>query len=163
MDYPGFDESALGEFRQQLRLNTAGQLVFRGVLNRLAETGLLGNGDKRRADVLDVLDAVDTLSGVERVSEAMALALEALAAERPEWLREIGLPHWVVRYDQKGATRHLLGSEEERRALLQSMGADISYLLQAIEQADAPGTALLLETQALRRVWHQQFGPHKGE
>lgn len=163
MHYPGVDSSALIEFRKRLRLDRAGQFIFQRMLTRVAESGLLGNGNRRRADVVDVLMAVDALSRVEEAAEATSLAIEALASTEPEWLRTISLPHWYERYDRTLLTQRLPSSKEELDALVLSIGADISYLLKTVEKADAPDVALLPEVQALRQVWHQRSEPHEGE
>jgi transposase len=157
LDYPGIDCSVLNEFRQCLWRDPVGQRVFRRMLRRLAAFGLLGNGDKRRADVIDVLTAIDTRSRVEEIVGAMNLALEALASNQPDWLRMTSLPHWYERYDRTPLTHYLSASREKQEALVQAIRADISYLLQAIEQADAPDLALLPEVQVLRWIQHQQF------
>jgi len=163
LHHPGIDASALSEFRQRLRLNRAGQAVFQRMLTRLAELGLWGNGDKRQSDVLDVLTAIDDLSRVEVMAEAIRLALEAIASRQPEWLRTISLPHWYERYGHPSPRQHLPSSRQELDALAQAMGADISYLLEATRKADIPDVARLAEVQALQQIWHQQFEPHKGE
>jgi transposase len=151
MDYPGIDHSELREFRQWLRLDPGGQRVFQRMLTRLARLGLLGSKDKRRAYVDDVLKAVDILSRVEELAEAMSLALEALAARQPDWLRAISLPHWYGRYGPKLATLYRSSCKEEHEALARAIGADISYLLEAIAEAGNPDLARLPEVQA--------FGP----
>jgi transposase len=157
LDYPGLEASTLGEFRRRLRLNTDGQQVFRLMLNRLAAFGLFGSEGKRRADVIDVLAAIDTFSRTEEVARAMGLALEALASRRPEWLRRTSLPHWYGRYDCALPGQRSPGSRADQDALVQAIGADISYLLEAIAKADEPDLALLPEVQALRRTWREQY------
>lgn len=163
LDYPGFEPSELSEFRQRLLLDSAGQFVFQDMLTRLAKLSLLGSRDRRRVNAMDVLMAIDTLSRAERVARVMSLALETLASRRPDWLRVISLPHWYERYGQMRATLQLPSSKEEQEALAQAIGADISYLLEAIAETDAPDLALLSEVQALRQVWYQEFKPHDGE
>jgi transposase len=149
LDYPGIDHTELGEFRQRLRLDPGGQRVFQRLLARLARLGLLGSKDKRRAHIDGVLKAVDTLSRVEELAEAMSLALETLAARQPDWLRAMSLPHWYGRYGPKLATLYRSSCKEEHEALARAIGADISYLLEAIAEADVPDLALLPEVQAL--------------
>lgn len=155
LDHPGIDPSALSEFRRRLQLNTAGQLVFRRMLSRVAELGLLGQGDKRQADVDEVLAAVDTLSRVEQLAEAMGRTIEALASRQPEWLRAISLPHWYERYDQGFSTQQWPSSTGELDGLAQAIGADISYLLKTIAEIEAPGVPPLPEVQVLQRIRHQ--------
>jgi transposase len=152
VDYPGIDHTELGEFRQRLRLDRGGQRVFQRLLTRLAELGLLGSKDKRRAHIDDVLKALDTLSRVEELAEAMSLALEALAARQPDWLRAMSLPHWYGRYGPKLARLYRSSCKEEHEALARAIGADISYLLEAIAEAGNPDLALLPEVKALEPI-----------
>jgi transposase len=151
LDYPGIDHTELREFRQRLRLDP-GERVFQRMLTRLAELGLLGRKDKRRAHVDDVLKALDILSRVEELAEAMSLALEALAARQPDWLRAVGPPHWYGRYGPKLATLYRSSCKEEHEALARAIGADISYLLEAIAEAGNSDLARLPEVQALEPI-----------
>jgi transposase len=157
LDHPGIDGVALREFRHRLWTDTAGQRAFRRMLTHVAEWGLLGRSDKHQADVVDVLAAVDILSQVDEATEAVSLALGALAATQPEWLRTMSLPHWYERYSQTSIAAHLPSDREELDALAHAVRADIAHLLQAIEQADAPDLALLPEVQVLRWMQRQQF------
>jgi transposase len=157
-DYPGFPPSELIEFRQRLAGNQAGQLVFQCLLNRLAKLGLLGSlgsRDKVQVDAQFVLSAVDTLSRVDRATEALGRALEALAARDHEWLRAVSPPHWYERYGHESGSRGLPSSREDGEAVVRWLEADISYLLEAIDQRDSPDLAGLLEVQALRRTWQR--------
>ena len=163
LDYPGLDPAELNEFRQRLLLDRAGQSVFQCVLTRLAKTGLLGGKDKRQTDVTNVLTRVNALSRVEKVAEAMTLALEALAASQPDWLLVISLPHWYERYGQTLAPLPWRGRSETQEALVQAIGTDISYLLEAIAQPDAHALARLPEVQALQKLWQQEFASHSSE
>ena len=163
LDYPGLDPAELNEFRQRLLLDRAGQSVFQCVLTRLAKTGLLGGKDKRQTDVANVLTMVNALSWMEKVAQAMALALEALASSQPDWLLANSLPHWYDRYDRTLATLPWRGRRETQDALAHAIGSDISYLLEAVAQADTHALALLPEIQALQKLWQQEFGSHSSE
>jgi Transposase domain (DUF772) len=157
MDYPGFPSSELGAFRQGLSGNKAGQRVFQQMLAHLAKLGLLRSRDKRQADVGHVLAAVETLSRVEKVTEDFSLALEALADRDHDWLRANSLPHWYERHRRRSAALPLPGSIEEQETVLRGMGADISYLLEAIDRTDALKLVTLPEVLALRRTWQQEL------
>ena len=163
LDAPGLDPSELFEFRQRLLLDRAGQTVFQCLLTRLAKTGLLGGKDKRQTDATAVLTTVSALSRVEKVAQAMTLALEALASSQPDWLLAVSLPHWYDRYGQTLATLPWRGCRETQEALAHAMGADISYLLEAISQPDAHALARLPEIQALQKLWQQEFESHSIE
>ena len=163
MDYPGLDHSALSEFRQRLRCNTAGHATFQRLLTQVAAFGLLGNGDKRQAEVVDVLAAVDALGRAQAAKERTSRALEALAAAHPSWLRAASLPHWYGRYDQTFSAQAPSICPEELDALARAIEADIRHLLQAIEGSDIPYLALLPEVQALQRTRHKHIKPHDSE
>jgi len=75
LDDPGFDFSVLSDFRQRLVRHEAGPGVFKRVLERLVELGLLSKGGKQRTDATYVLSAVRDLSRLELVAETMRLAL----------------------------------------------------------------------------------------
>jgi transposase len=155
--YPGFAPSELGEFRQRLQRNPIAQGVFRQMLTRLAQLGLVSSKDKRQADVTQVLMALEALNRTTKVMEGMSVALEALASREAEWLRVISLPHWYERYGQWHASPQLPGPEHGQEAQARVIGADISYLLQAITDSDTTYLALVPEVQALRRLWQQEF------
>jgi transposase len=163
VDYPGFPPSELLEFRQRLAGNQAGQHVFLCLLARLAKLGLLGSTDQVQIDVHHVLSAVDTLSRTDRATQALSQALEALAARDHEWLRVVSPPHWYERYSRESGGRGLPSSREDREVVVRGIEADISYLLEAIDQKDSPDFAGLSEVQALRRTWNREFAPHRGE
>ena len=156
LDHPGIDASALNEFRRRLQANARGQRVFEAIQSRLTGLGFLTNGNKQQVSVDEVLTTVDALSRAGETREAIGAALEALASSDPEWLRSVALPHWFERYDRQFTSQQLPKPQEKLESLVQAIGADIAYLLQATEKADVPDLALLPEVQALRRVWRQQ-------
>jgi transposase len=163
LDYPGLAPSELYKFRQRLLLNKKGQTVFQRMLTRLAKTGFLGSKDKCQITVTEVLMTVNALSCVEEAVQAMSLALEALAASQPVWLLAISLPHWYERYGQMLPTLQQHDCRKEQEALAQTIGADISYLLEAMTQANKPELASLDEIQALNRVWQKQYRTVEGK
>ena len=154
---PGFDPAELHEFRQRLLYDSSGQQIFQRLFIRLEKLGLLGSREKRGLDVVTALTAVDALSRLENARAGMRLAMETLAAQHPEWLRAISLPHWYERYGPNVAWPSLPGSRDQREALTQAIGADISHLLRAVAEADSPAIGGLREVQALQRLWQQEF------
>ena len=157
LNYRGLDPSELMEFRQRLSHDTTAQSVLQIMLSRLAKLGLVGGREKRERDAADVLTAVDSLSRVDRVAEAMSVALEVIASEQPDWLLEISLSHWYERYNRDLAMRQLPLTREEQEALAEAIGADMFHLLEASSAADAPDIALTPELRALRRLLQQEF------
>lgn len=162
----GFDDSVLSEFRERLTEHETARRMFEAVLVRLRALGLLHKGGKQRTDASYVLGATQVLSRVQLVAETMRLALEALADERPEWLRRIGLPHWYERYSLVLTGFRLPRAKEKQEALALEIGQDGFYLLEALAAADVPESMRQLPAvRLLAQVWQQQFeldddGPH---
>lgn len=95
---------------------------------------------------------------LELVVETMKLTLQALATRYPSWLLTISLPYWYDRYDQQPVESHLPITEDQQEALIRAIGADVSYLLKTIEQANLPDLASLPEVRTLQRTWQKEFG-----
>lgn len=164
LDDPGFDFSVLSDFRQRLVSHEAGPGVFKRVLERLVELGLLSKGGKQRTDATHVLSAVRDLSRLELVAETMRLALEALAEQDPVWLRTIAPAHWYERYHRILTTFRLPRGRQKQQALAFEIGADGFYLLQKVQAAGTdPALAQLAELDLLGQVWMQQFDQTGGQ
>jgi transposase len=155
LNYPGLEPLTLCEFRKFLMRDVAARQVVQQILERLATVGLLRNGHQQ-PDVLQVLTAICCLSCLERIVEAMRMALETLATYQPEWLRTVARPHWYERYQGTLLKNALPYLPHDQEALAQAIGADAWHLLEAIERANA-ALARMPEARDLRRVWHQQF------
>lgn len=97
----GFDASVLSEFRDRLIAGQAEQLLLDSLLERLQELGLLKARGRQRTDSTHVLAAIRTLNRLSCVGETLRQALNALAAEAPDWLRD-HVPHdWFDRYGRR--------------------------------------------------------------
>lgn len=157
----GFDDSVLSEFRERLTEHETALRMFEAVLVRLQALGLLRKGGKQRTDASYVLGATQVLSRVQLVAETMRLALEALADERPAWLRRIALPHWYERYSLVLTGFRLPRTKEKQEALALEIGQDGFHLLAALAAADVPeSTRQLAAVQLLVQIWQQQFEQH---
>jgi transposase len=158
LDFPGFPHTALCEFRRRLLFSTAARQVFQCLMTHLADLNLPVSKDFWSVDASSVLAAVCTVNRVERISEAMRQALEALAAWQPEWLRTIALPHWYDRYRRARAA--LPRSKEEQGLLAQAIGSDILYLIGSVAISHLSASSLPPEVRAIQQLWHRQFEPY---
>ncbi len=156
--HPGLYHYQLCDFRQPLLRDPVAQYVFQQLLDRLAEANLLIGAGGQHIASAEVLAAVCRVSRLEQLIEAMRMALEALAACEPEWLRTITLPHWYERYSRMQVTHVLPKSKEEQVLLAQAIGADVTYLLEAIARA-GDNLIPVPETRALQRARFLQFEP----
>ncbi|NTU85936.1 MAG: transposase, partial [Chloroflexales bacterium] len=155
---PGFDASVLSEFRDRLIAGQAEQLLLDSLLERLQDLGLLKARGRQRTDSTHVLAAIRTLNRLTCVGETMRQALNALAAEAPDWLRA-QVPHdWFDRYGRRLEEARLPREKTARAALGATIGSDGFWLLTLLEHPDAPADLRALpEVQILRRIWWQQY------
>jgi transposase len=157
LDDTGFDGSLLSDFRRRLLQQDAAQRLFEGVLQRLASLGLVRGGGKQRTDGSYVLGATRLLNQVELLGETLRVALEAVAAYRPDWLRDVALPHWQASYGAVFTTWRLPKSQEKRQQLALAIAADGYHLLAALAEPEAPSQAgQLPAVVTLRQVWEQR-------
>ena len=89
LTHPGFDFSALSEFRTRLLTRQAEQELLDTVLRKLQEIGVLQKRGRQRTDSTHVLAAVRVLNRLERVGETLRAALNALAVVAPAWLQTL--------------------------------------------------------------------------
>lgn len=160
LDHPGIAPSALSAFRNALRSDRNGKDIFHAIQSRLARVGYLSNDKEGGLGLGGILATVEALSRAGEAREAMGAALEALASTDPEWLRAIALSHWFDRYHAEFSSRELPVSREGLEGLVRTLGADISYLLEVIEETDAPELGALPEVQDLRRIYRVQPKPN---
>ena len=105
-----------------------------------------------------MLAATRLLTQVELLGETLRVALEALAAYRPDWLRSVAPAHWYARYGQPWTTWHLPKSNEKRQQLALAIAADGYQLLDALAGPEAPSQVTSLpEIMTLRQVWEQRL------
>ena len=151
----GLGQLALCEFRQRMLDDTTGQPVFQLMLQRLGNLGLISSRVRSWTDTCSVLLTVCSLSRVDQLWQSMSLALEALAADHPNYLRQIAPAHWYERYQHSPTTsyRSPAGLDE----LAKAIGNDIHDLLESIPEGTDSGIPELVEILDLRKVWDQQF------
>src|SRR3954468_12214997 len=154
---PGFDHTALSEFRLRLVDGGAALLLLDTLLARVRELELLKRRGRQRTDSTHVLAAVRTLNRLERVGETLRAALNELATVAPDWLRALAPAAWYERYGERVENYDLPESEAERRELAEVIGADGHELLLALEAANRPELGALPAVTVLRRVWDEQY------
>jgi transposase len=139
--YAGLQPDRLATFRDRLRDDPSGQEVCAQFMGRLCETGLPVPAGVATAGFGAVLERVECRECLDRACDAMCQAVEALATEEPEWLRDHALPQWFVRYGHPGMPVHFPEDQSGREAWLQTTFGDMSTLLRAL---DTPASRRLL-------------------
>jgi transposase len=129
---PGVDYSVRSEFRARLSQRQASARVLEKLLAQCQAQGRLRAGGRQRTDATHVLAAVRVLNRLELVAETLRMALNAVAAVAPEWLKRHVPESWYQRYGRR--------------------------FLAWLAEPDAP-TALreLAEVRTLDRVWQRHY------
>lgn len=161
---PGFDASALSEFRDRLIQGERVEQVLTSLLDRFKAQGLLKAGGKQRTDGTHVLAAIRQLNRLECVGETLRQVLNELAEVAPAWLLEQVTPDWFDRYGPRFDTYRLPQKEAERVALREQVGRDGAQLLTAIyADQTPPELRSLLPVELMRQVWLQQYYVEAGQ
>lgn len=153
--FPGIDPTVLCRFRQRLVLNQAGREAFQQVVNHV-EDFLVGR-KKNLADSSLIITTICTISRYEIVMEVISNAVEALAADHPEWLRTIALPHWYKRYYYGQNTLRTSRITKNVESMFHSVGEDGQHLIKAVEESEVTNLMKLPEIQTLCNEWRYQF------
>ena len=157
MNYPRFDPGVLCEFRKEILADSSRQQTFQGLLDRLADFGLLKMTQEQPLLAVQVLDKVCVSNRLEMVVEAMFQALETLAATNSEWLRQVTLPHWYERYSRRIQRYFWPNNKGKWEASALEIGRDIQYLLGEIDKSHLSTLNSLREVHLLRQAWEEQF------
>jgi transposase len=104
---PGFDFSVLCEFRRRLIDGSAEQMLLNNLLQRFQSLGLLKARGRQRTDSTHVLATIRDLGRLECITETLRYALNAVAAEAPNWLTTLVPPEWYERYGKRIEESHL--------------------------------------------------------
>ena len=154
---PGFDFSALSEFRDRLLAGSAEELLLDKLLERCQGLGLLkARGQQREAT--HVLAAVRVLNRLELVAETLRAALNELATVAPDWLRDVAPLEWYERYGKRIEDARLPREKAAREAYAQMVGEDGFTLLDALEAPDVPEAVCQAPSiTTLRRAWQRHY------
>ena len=158
LDDPGFDASVLCEFRARLVDGGAEQVLLERVLDACRDRGLLRKRGRQRTDATHVVADIRTMNRLELASETVRAALNALAAEAPDWVRALARPEWYKHYGRRIEDTKLPQSKAARAARTVEVGANGYAVLDAVGSDDAPpGLGTLPAVDALRRVWKRHY------
>jgi transposase len=161
---PGFDASVLTEFRARLVSHQASHRLFDHLVALLSERGWIKKRGVQRTDSTHVLAAVRRLNRLELLGEMVRAALNALAEEDQQWLKEWVPVAWFERYARRIEQWRLPEGKQRQEQWLQQMGQDGSRLLSELWAERTPAHLRRLpEVEALRRSWVQQFVWQQGE
>ena len=153
LNFPGIEPAALCGFRQRVLAEWKALEAMQWLIHSLnnlvdREAAVAANG---------MISAVCLPSRAEHTLEHMSMALEAIAATDPHWLKIHTLPHWYRRYHLT-LNQHKFPSEpKEIKLMIQSVGNDGRHLLDEIKRSKADHLSQLSEVEMLSDEWQQQF------
>jgi transposase len=160
----GFDFSVLSEFRSRLVRSQAEQLLFEILLAQLKERRLVKAQGRQRTDATHVLAAIRAMNRVVCIAKTFRATLNNLAEVVPEWLRSFAPDEWYELYGSRIEETQFPKGEAKRMALVETVGADGSMLLNAIyTKPELSRLVHLPAVEILRRVWVQQFEIIEGQ
>lgn len=160
---PGFDFSVLSEFRDRVLAGGAEQLLLEALLQQCVTRGWVRERGMQRTDSTHVLCAVRTLNRIETVGETLRMALNAVAAAAPGWLRAVAPPEWFDRYGRRVEEERLPKGLAARYAYAATIGADGAFLFAALSAPEAPAWLRQIPAvEVLRQVWLQQYMTERG-
>src|SRR3989441_5706027 len=130
---PGFDFSALSEFRDRLLAGSAAEHLLDKLLERCRALGLLKARGQQRTDSMHVLAAIRVLNRLELVAETLRAALNTVATGAPCWLQAVTPLAWYERYSRRIEESRLPKDTAAREAYAHTVGEDGFLLLDALE------------------------------
>jgi transposase len=160
LEEEGIDFSTLSVFRQRLVEAGAEDVILEPILQVARERGWLKAGGKQRTDSTHVLGAVRQLHRIESVGEAMRAALNALAQREDgaSWLLGVVPADWFDRYVHRFELTRFPKAESQRQALIAHVGADVHFLLEALQRQETPKALQEVpEVKILRQIFAQDY------
>lgn len=98
---PGFDFSVLSQFRDRLGADDRAMVLLETMLARASGAGLLRARGRVRTGSTPVLARIRALNRLEKIGQALRLALEEIARVAPGWLMSRIPVHFQARYPRR--------------------------------------------------------------
>lgn len=154
LNFPGIEPDSLCEFRRHVLADPAGVEILGEISQHLTQYAKL---EKALPDPRRMMADICLPSRAEAILECMCIALEAIAARNPFWLKTHTLPHWYRRYHAKNGFQKYPSDPKEIGLFVESVGNDGRFLLKMMQDSNAGGLMNLPEIQHLRFEWKRQF------
>ncbi len=152
LSYAGLPPGRLSAFRGALRGDPDTLQACDRLFSRLLERELCATRECLSGGFGDVIEWVECRNCVQDAAEAMSLAIQALACDAPEWLRDHGPAYLAERYGYEQEFMPVPPTRDERERWLETTCKDMGCLLEAVHTTLPEAEATLPEVTALRRV-----------
>jgi hypothetical protein len=155
LSYPGFDPAWLCKLREYARNSVSGAALIQTLADCCQAAGLFQNLPQPSA--IDILNSVCRLNRIVQITEAMLLAVEALAAHGLGGRYKPPLGHLYEKYAKNLHTVREIKDCEGTTRQAQRIGEDVYGLFSAEEVSRAAGFTELPEMIRLWKIWENQF------
>lgn len=163
LEFPGLKTERLCEFRRCFRLYHDNQGVLQELVRRVSVIGFFGSGEAPVPAIHTMVETICCWSRLDNLEMVLNQALEAAAAEYPEWLRQEALPHWFSRYGRQRKRLFPSSERDTSPSTIQSLLSDANHLLLSASKAEHAILKELPEMQALERCLHKNFEIHENQ
>jgi hypothetical protein len=147
LDYAGFDQNVIAEFRHRLLANGIESRIFNAIFKELRDLGYYKPRGIQHTDSIAIHTHCRDLRRIELMVETLRKAVHDLLRAAPDWTRATLPGVWEERYAQSCKSERM--KEEDRQALAVTAGDDGQWLLDRLEQDDA---GALRELDAVERL-----------
>jgi hypothetical protein len=157
LDYAGMELSSLCEFRRWFLFEQNHRTILSLLFSRLS--GFLVEA-KKQLNSLETSEIAQDVCFLNRVAiavHAMRSVLEMLAAQNPDWLQTIALPHWYALYSVEPTKTVFAEGRSELGVLFKTIGTDGVYLLNQLTASGQHAVTSLPEVSQLKLVWQAQY------
>ena len=153
LNFPSVEPAALCGFRQRVLTEWKALEAMQWLIHSLnslvgREAAVAANG---------IISSVCLPSRAEHTLEHMSMALEAIAATDPHWLKIHTLPHWYRRYHLTLDQYKFPSDPKDIKLMIQSVGNDGLHLLAEIGKSKADHLSRLSAVASLSDEWQEQF------
>jgi transposase len=167
LSYSGFDPIWLCRLREHAFSSPSTAVGLQALFERLGSTGLFsshryahglpGSGSEQVNPPLEIIQSICRLNRLVQVTEAMLLAVEALAAQESSRQPALWLSRMYEAYARTFRSLRVARTTERAAHLAGGIGDDIACLLDSIEAWGEVDLKTMPEISHLHMVWETQY------
>lgn len=152
-----FHEQELCSFRQRILIDPQNQGQFQKLIDRIGAFIPVRSQSLQDLKSVEAVSFVCLVNCLEHAQQATNDALAVLAAQFPDWLRRVALPHWYSRYNHATPRLEVALLLGQQRFFMEETRADIQHLLEEIRRSGVPEMSDLHEVKLLEQIWSAQL------
>ncbi|HEX5808278.1 MAG TPA: transposase [Anaerolineales bacterium] len=150
-------EQELCEFRQRILADPSNQSELQRLIDGITAFIPVRAQNFQDLKSLEAVSFVCLVNCLDHAQQAMNDALAVLAAQFPDWLRRVALPHWYSRYNSATPRLEVALLLGQQRFFMEETRADIHHLLEEIKRSGTREMSELHEVKMLDQIWSRQL------